>query len=96
MADGKDLNSKEVKQFGKGLHTDNSPQTQPEGTLRFALNCADETEIGDTMFPTNMESNEMAGELPEGYTPIGKVYMVDGKTALFLVGPREYFCTHSL
>ena len=88
MADGKDLNSKEVKQFGKGLHTDNSPQTQPEGTLRFALNCVDETEIGDTMFPTNMESNEMAGELPEGYTPIGKVYMVDGKTALFLVGPN--------
>lgn len=88
MADGKDLNSKEVKQFGKGLHTDNSPQTQPEGTLRFALNCADETEVGDTMFPTNMESNEMAGELPEGYTPIGKVYMVDGKTALFLVGPN--------
>jgi hypothetical protein len=88
MADGNGINSKEVKQFGKGLHTDNSPQAQPEGTLRFALNCVDETEVGDMMFPTNLESNIEAGALPDGYIPIGKVYMVNGETCLFLVGPN--------
>jgi len=83
-----DINSKEVIQFGKGLHTDNSPQTQPNGTLRFALNCVDETEEGDMLFPTNMESNIGEGILPSGYAPIGKVYIGDGETVLFLVGPN--------
>lgn len=89
MADGNGINSKEVKQFGKGLHTDNSPQAQPEGTLRFALNCVDETEVGDMMFPTNLESNIEAGAFPNGYIPIGKVFIGNGETAIFLVGPND-------
>ena len=84
-----DFNKKEVIQFGKGLYTDSSPQVQPQGTLRFALNCVDETEIGDILFPTNMESNIEAGSLPVGYTPIGKVYIGNGETVLFLVGSNN-------
>ena len=78
------LYTKEVVQFGKGLYTDSSPQVQPEGTLRFALNCVDETEKGDILFPSNMESNIDDGVLPSGYIPIGKVYIGEGETALFL------------
>lgn len=89
MADTDNLMDKSVSQFNRGLHTDNSPQTQPEGSLRFALNSTDETEIGDMLFPTNLESNEVLGSLPENYTPIGKCYMGDGKIALFLVGPNK-------
>ncbi len=83
-----DSNRKEVVQFGKGLYTDSSPQVQPQGTLRFALNCVDETEVGDILFPTNMESNIEAGSLPDGYIPIGKVYSGNGELILFLVGPN--------
>ena len=72
-----------INQFSKGLSTDTSPIIQPEGTLRFALNAVDESEIGDSMFPGNAESNEVAGSLKEGYIAIGKVYMRDGNTAVF-------------
>ena len=72
-----------VNQFSKGLSTDTSPIIQPEGSLRFALNAVDESEIGDSMFPGNAESNEVAGSLKEGYIAIGKVYMRDGNTAVF-------------
>lgn len=82
-----DSNKKEVIQFGKGLYTDSSPQVQPKGTLRFALNCIDETEVGDMLFPSNMESNIEAGSFPTGYTPIGKVYIGNGENVVFLVGP---------
>ena len=90
MADSKDLNSKEIVQFGKGLYTDSSPQVQPQGTLRFALNCIDETEEGDMLFPSNMESNIEAGEfsMAPGYTPIGKVYIGEGETVVFLVNEQ--------
>ena len=84
-----DSNRKEVIQFGKGLYTDSSPQVQPQGTLRFALNCVDETEVGDMLFPSNMESNIEAGSLPTDYTPIGKVYIGNGETVIFLVGPND-------
>ena len=83
-----DSNRKEVIQFGKGLYTDSSPQVQPKGTLRFALNCIDETEIGDMLFPSNMESNIEAGSFPTGYTPIGKVYIGNGEIVVFLIGPN--------
>ena len=46
----------------KGLYTDSSPQVQPQRNSEgFALNCIDETEEGDMLFPSNMESNIEAG-----------------------------------
>ena len=76
-----------VNQFSKGLSTDTSPIVQPEGTLRFALNAMDESEIGDSMFPGNAESNESTPGLKEGYIAIGKVYIGEGETAVFSVNP---------
>lgn len=76
-----------VNQFSKGLHTDTSPIAQPEGTLRFALNAVDESEIGDNLFPGNAESNESTPGLKEGYIAIGKVYIGEGETAVFSVNP---------
>ena len=73
MKDIESQNKSSVNQFSKGLSTDTSPIAQPEGTLRFALNAVDESEIGDSLFPGNAESNEVAGNFKEGYIAIGKV-----------------------
>ena len=87
MADTNELNKNTVNQFSKGLCTDTSPIAQPEGTLRFALNSVDESEIGDRMFPGNAESNESTPGLKDGYIAIGKVYIGEGETAIFSVNP---------
>jgi hypothetical protein len=71
----------------KGLHTDFTPKEQPENTYRFALNAVDETNEGDSTSLINDESNEICASLPEGYKPIGKSYISDNRTALFLVNP---------
>lgn len=68
----------------KGLHKDNSPQDQPEGTHRFGLNAIRETDQGDENFMSNEESNEECAVFPEGYIPIGKEYMTNGETAIML------------
>ena len=57
-----------------GLHLDSSAHSQPKGTYRFGLNLIDETDQGDNNFGSNEESNEAVTELPNGYTPVGKVY----------------------
>ena len=88
MKDIENQNKSSVNQFSKGLSTDTSPIAQPEGTLRFALNAVDESEIGDSLFPGNAESNEVAGNFKEGYIAIGKVYMQNRNTAVFSVRPN--------
>lgn len=72
-----------------GLHTDNSPIDQPKDTYRFALNATTESERGDSKFIGNAESNEACAELPEGFIPLGKEYMSNGQTAIFLTNPKE-------
>jgi|GEM_PF-3332728 len=76
---------KNITKPSKGLHTDNSPQDQPKDTYRFALNAVNETELGDLFFNSNEESNEECGELPNGYVPLGKVYIGNGETLIFSV-----------
>ena len=83
------INNKNLTEFGKGLNTDNSPILQPKGTQRFALNAVNETELGDFLFPSNEESNEVSINFPTGYTPIGKKYIGEGKTIIFLVKNDE-------
>lgn len=83
MEDTNKEKGSQCKSVLQGLSTDTSPIIQPEGTLRFALNAVDESEIGDSIFPGNAEGNEVAGSLKEGYIAIGKVYMRDGNTAVF-------------
>ena len=83
------MNSTNITKPYKGLHTDNSPVDQPKDTYRFGLNGVRENEIGDENFSANEESNSPCGILPEGYFPIGKVYIGNGETAIFLVSPSE-------
>lgn len=68
-----------------GINQDNSPQNQPEGSYRFALNTIPESSEGDMEILGNEESNMECAEFPINYIPIGKVYMGDGETAIFLV-----------
>lgn len=82
-------NSSNVTQLTKGLNTDFSPQVQPEGSYRFALNAVNETELGDSMFLSNEESNVVSAALPDNYTPIGKCFIGNGNTVLFLVSNDE-------
>lgn len=74
-----------VTQPGKGLNTDFSPQVQPEGTYRYALNAVNETELGDSLFISNEEGNELCTSIPEGFLIVGKRYVGNGDTVLFLV-----------
>ena len=69
----------------KGLNTDFSPQVQPKESYRFALNAVDEAELGDTSFISNEEANEICATIPEGFTIIGKKFIGNGNTVLFLV-----------
>lgn len=72
----------------RGLHTDNSPQDQPKNTHRFGLNGVRESEVGDENFGSNEESNEPCSSLPDGFIPIGKEYIGNGQSAIFLTNPN--------
>jgi len=80
---------KNVTQTKKGLHTDNSHIDIPKGTYQYALNAVNETEVGDLFFVSNEESNEPCGPLPDGYVPLGKVYIGNNQTLIFSVKDDE-------
>ena len=77
-----------------GLNTDSSLVTQPQGTTRFVLTGVNETKEGDLGFLANEESNQECYDfnnhplLGLGYVPIGKVYIGDENTLLFLGNPN--------
>lgn len=79
------MKQKNVTQVKGGLHKDNSHIDTPKGTYQYALNAVNETEVGDLFFLSNEESNEACGTLPNGYRPIGKVYIGNNKTLIFSV-----------
>ena len=85
----------------KGLSTDTSPQDQPKETYRFALNTIMESQDGDLGFVGNEESNEIYVNLPTYYDRdgdteipfliIGKCYIGEEQTALFLVSEDNFY-----
>jgi hypothetical protein len=79
------MDKKNVTQVKGGLHKDNSRIDTPPGTYQYALNAVNETEVGDLFFLSNEESNEPCGVLPDGYRPVGKVYIGGNKTMIFSV-----------
>lgn len=79
--------NKNITEFGKGLNQDLSPQIQPKGTYRFALNMINESENGDENFRSNENSNIECAQLKTGFIPIDKCYIGDGETAIFSVNP---------
>lgn len=80
---------KNITQISKGLHRDNSRIDTPKGTYQYALNAVNETENGDMFFVSNEESNEACGPLPNGYIPLGKVYIGKNRTLIFSVKEDE-------
>lgn len=78
-----------INRPAKGLHLDNSYIDTPKDTYRFALNSTTETELGDFAFIGNEESNSPCANFPIGFTPIGKEYIGDGRTVIFLVNSNE-------
>lgn len=80
-----------ITPFGGGIVTDVPPQSQPKGTMRFALNAVIRSTEGDATFPSSEESNIAVTTFPAGYIPIGKVYIGDNESAIFLVNPATDF-----
>lgn len=78
-----------VNKIQGGLVTDKSAIDQPKNTTRFVLNGVNETDEGDIGFVANEESNEQCYQIPEGYVPLGKVYIGDNKTVIFSVSLDE-------
>lgn len=81
------INNTNVSEIRTGLHTDTSPQNQPKGSQRFALNTVNETDRGDEFLRTNEESNEACIAFPSGFIPIGKSYVGGNESIIFLVSP---------
>lgn len=79
---------KDINLFNKGLHTDTNEVLQPKGSYKFALNAIANTEEGNIGLLSNEPSNIECGELPIGFKPIGKCYIGDNETCLFLVNPE--------
>lgn len=67
----------------KGLHLDNSPIKQPEGTATFILNGVKETVKGDRGSIVNEQGSEACYNLPQGYSEIGSIVMNDDEVAIF-------------
>ena len=77
---GYSQNSNSVEQPSKGLYTDVAPVSQPPGTYRFALNA-----VGNL---SSENSNELYTKLPEGFMPIGSVYIDNNQTCIFSVNTK--------
>ena len=80
---------KQPTRLVKGLFQDSSPQDQPKNSYRFGLNGIMETDQGDNNFGSNEESNEAVTELPNGYTPVGKVYAGKNRIIIFSVSKDD-------
>ena len=76
-----------------GLNTDSSLVSQPQGTTRFVMTGVNETKEGDLGFIANEESNQecyslLSAGLDPGYVPIGKVYIGEENSLIFLANPN--------
>lgn len=67
--------------FFKGLHIDNHPADQPEGTYRDARNIVINEQRGAV---ANEPGNESTSLFPFGYLPIGRVTLPDDRVVVFL------------
>ena len=80
--------NKFINSVAKGLNTDTSPSTQPEGTYRWALNAMNESVDGDLGFLTNEFGNYECGEIGNDWAVIGHVYIEDDEAIAFLA-PKD-------
>lgn len=80
---------KNISTLNKGMNTDVSPLVQEDGSYRYALNALEMNDEGEQGFISNEESNIDVSNLPEGFIPIGKVYIGDGEICIFLINPEK-------
>lgn len=83
-----------ITSLSKGMNTDVSPETQPEGTYRWALNAIAESEQGNIGFLTNEEGNYTCGSLDPDWTIIGHVYIGKDEAIIFQA-PKDNSVTAS-
>jgi hypothetical protein len=67
--------------FFKGLHKDQHPSEQPEGTYRDGRNLLIKRDLGAV---TNEPGTDQYILFPEGYQPIGRALIPDGRIIVFL------------
>ena len=72
-----------ITSLGKGLNTDVSPETQLEGSYRWALNAVAESEEGNLGFLTNEEGNYECGQIDPEWSIIGHVYIGNDEAVIF-------------
>ncbi len=72
-----------ITSLGKGINTDVSPETQPEGTYRWALNAVSESEEGNIGFLTSEEGNYTCDSLDPEWAIIGHVYIGNDEAIIF-------------
>ena len=72
-----------ITSLGKGINTDVSPDVQPDGTYRWALNAIAESEEGDLGFLTNEEGNYTCDSLDPEWVIIGHVYIGKDEAVIF-------------
>lgn len=77
--------SNNISSFNKGLNSDSSPKTQPEGTYRFALNAIEESDDGDVGFLSNEQSTKRLSSVGLSNVIIGSVYIGDEELCIFSV-----------
>lgn len=76
--------NRDIAELNGGINLDVHPSNQPKGTRRYTLNAVEETVDGQQHSVSNELSAEAVSSLPEGYTPIGNRYMVDGQVSVIL------------
>lgn len=76
-----------ITKVSKGLVTDGSPEIQPEGTYRFALNAVNFGQEGELDFVSSELGNEIYTQFTPGYYPIGKTVLPNNEFVVFLANP---------
>ena len=74
---------REKKGPKRGINTENSYLDQPQGAMTFALNTVNGTSSGDADWKSNEESNDACYSLPEGFVPIGQIFISKHETVIF-------------
>lgn len=72
-----------AQDLGIGINLDSAPERQPENTYRFSLNAVQDTVTGDMDFVNSEPGNSYCFALPEGYLPLGKLYLGGNRVLLF-------------
>ena len=94
---------KEIQKIAKGVYTECSPQEQPPGTKRYALNVMNSTVQGDENNTVIEMGFSFCGTLSSGFFPISEVYIGDDAFIVFSVNPQtgvseigitDKFCTY--